>query len=297
MVSEHEWGTLSLESVLGPSGYAVLRTFNGRQAIERIASVAPDVVFVDERLPDMEGVQLCRILRQQSNISASTPIIIVGSEQVSRQQSMGALRAGAWDYLRQPVDAEQLLLRLESYLRAKFEADRARDESLLDQSTGFYSMRGLLRRARELASEAQRYRRSLACVVISPDIGSSGAVELEQTDGLIDRMASMFRATNRTSDAIGRLGPHEFVLLAPETDAAGAQRLAERLRAAVAALNQERGGPAIRLRIGCFAVDDFASSEIEPVEMLTRATLALRLSQADDGEAIHFYGPRPQNLN
>ncbi len=156
VVSEHEWSTLSFESVLGPNGYAVIRVFNGRQALERVRSVAPDAVFIDSRLPDMDGVQLCRALKQQSTVSASAPIILISSEPITRPQQLGALRAGAWEFVRLPLDTEQLLLRLETYLRAKFEADRAREESLLDPSTGLYSMRGLLRRARVLSSDSHR---------------------------------------------------------------------------------------------------------------------------------------------
>ena len=302
-MSEHEWSTLSLESVLGPSGYAVLRAFNGRQALERVQTISPDVVFIDARLPDMEGAQLCRVLRQQSTVSLSAPIILVTSEQVTRQHQLGALRAGAWEYIRLPTDAEQLLLRLESYLRAKFDSDRAREESLLDQTTGLYSMRGLLRRARELASEASRYGRPLACIVVSPDVDHRHGEEMSEGDAfaIVDHMTAVFRATNRLSDAVGRLGPNEFVLLAPETDNEGAKRLAERVRAAVAEINRERAtGPdtrAIRLRIGCYAVEDFRDASIEPVELLTRASLALRHSQAEPGDGIYFYGRAPQIMN
>lgn len=302
VVSEHEWSTLSLESVLGPNGYAVLRAFNGRQALDRVQTLSPDVVFIDARLPDMEGVQLVRALRQHGSVSMAAPIFLVTSEHMSRQQQLGALRAGAWEYIRLPPDAEQLLLRLESYLRAKFDADRAREESLLDQTTGLYSMRGLLRRARELASEASRYRRPLACIVVSPDVDRADAETIgEDADAIVDHMTAVFRATNRLSDAVGRLGPNEFVLLAPETDTEGARRLAQRVQAAVDAVNQERAASGtakgIRVRIGCYAVEDFRDASIEPVELLTRATLALRHSQSDSSNEIHFYGRPASTLN
>ena len=298
VVSEHEWSTLSFESVLGPNGYAVIRVFNGRQALERVRSVSPDALFIDSRLPDMDGVQLCRALKQQSTVSASAPIILVSSEQITRAQQVGALRAGAWEVVRLPLDTEQLLLRLETYLRAKFEADRAREESLLDPSTGLYSMRGLLRRARELASEAHRYSRPIACIVISPEAETADLDESHpDAAAIVDHLAAIFRATNRLSDAVGRLGPNEFVLLAPETDQAGAKRLAERIRAAIADGAAQDSKRPLGIRIGCYAVEDFRDAHIDPVELLTRATLALRHSQADASEGIHFYESRPRILN
>lgn len=297
VVSEHEWSTLSLESVLGPNGYAVLRAFNAKQALDRVRSIGPDVVFIDAKLPDMDGVQLCRALRQHASISLAAPIVIISSEHVTREQQVGALRAGAWEYVRLPVDAEQLLLRLESYLKAKFEADRARDESLLDVTTGLYSMRGLLRRARELVSEAARYHRPLACVVIAPEMDADPA-QSELGESVLAELTELFRATNRTSDAIGRLGPSEFVLLAPETDAEGARGLAERLREVIDRANAARGSSPIRIRVGCYAIDDAGEAGIEPVEMLTRATLALRHSQSERSGNIAFYGnAAPPKLN
>lgn len=290
VVSEHEWSTLSLESVLGPNGYAVLRAYNGRQALERVQTISPDVVFIDSRLPDMEGVQLCRALRQHANLSLSAPILLVTAEHVNRQHQLGALRAGAWEYVRLPTDAEELLLRLESYIKGKFEADRAREESLLDQSTGLYSTRGVLKRARELTSEASRHGRALACIVMAPELTNDAVSDGDLAQALIQQLVEVFRSGSRVSDAIGRLGPREFVLLAPETDNGGARRLAQRITDAIDAMNAARD-PAtaeVRVRIGCYAVDDFRDAEIEPVELLTRATLALRQSTGGmDG--IRFY--------
>lgn len=295
VVSEHEWSTLSLESVLGPNGYAVLRAFNGRQALERAQTLSPDVVFIDSRLPDMDGVQLCRVLRQHPNVSLSTPILLVTADYISRPQQLGALRAGAWDFIKVPMDAEELLLRLESYIRAKLDADRAREESLLDQATGLYSVRGVLRRARELASDATRHSRPLACIVVAPETGSTSTDDTAAA--VIELMVGVFRSGSRVSDAVGRMGPSEFVLLAPETGEEGARRLAQRLAEATEALNRSRPDePPLKVRIGCYAVDDFRQAAIEPVELLTRATLAVRNAKADPN-GIHFYQTPPLSVN
>ena len=299
VVSEHEWSTLSLESVLGPNGYAVLRAYNGRQALERVQTISPDVVFIDSRLPDMEGVQLCRALRQHANLSLSAPILLVTAEHVNRQHQLGALRAGAWEYVRLPTDAEELLLRLESYIKGKFEADRAREESLLDQSTGLYSTRGVLKRARELASEASRHGRPLACIVFAPEMVDDAIVaDGDLAQALVQELVSVFRSGSRISDAIGRLGPRDFVLLAPETDNGGARRLAQRITDAIEAMNAARAPDTapVRVRIGCYAVDDFREAAIEPVELLTRATLALRQA-AGGGDGIHFYERPSPSVN
>src|ERR1700722_15598849 len=96
IANDQEWAARSLETLLGPNGYAVLRAYNGRQAVEMARSVQPDVVIVDLRLPDTDGLEGCRALRAQ--MVAATPIIVTPSDPSSRAQHVAALRAGAWDF-------------------------------------------------------------------------------------------------------------------------------------------------------------------------------------------------------
>jgi two-component system cell cycle response regulator len=279
IANSQEWHTRSLESILGPHGYAVLRAYTGRQAIERVLSAQPDIIIVDTDLPDIDGLEVCRTLRADTRISSSTPILVTSPGHPSRQKRLAALRAGAWEFLGATLDAEELPLRLDAYVRAKFDADRAREESLLDQITGLYNIRGIARRARELGSQAFRHHEPFACVVFAPLVDGAEGQEGELT-AAVDRLAKALRDTGRVSDAIGRLGPTEFAVVAQGTDRQGAVRLAERLQLALAATNDE-AGPGFRMCAGYDAVDNYHDAPIEPSDMLVRATMAMRLSRSD----------------
>jgi CheY-like chemotaxis protein len=63
IANDQEWAARSVESILEPSGYAVLRAYNGRQAFDLACSARPDLVMLDYRLPDTDGVEVCRRLR------------------------------------------------------------------------------------------------------------------------------------------------------------------------------------------------------------------------------------------
>src|SRR5215218_1743776 len=63
VANDQEWSARSLESILGPNGYAVLRAYTGRQALELARSAQPDVVIVDVRMPDIDGLDVCEVLR------------------------------------------------------------------------------------------------------------------------------------------------------------------------------------------------------------------------------------------
>jgi PleD family two-component response regulator len=281
IANEQEWSARSLETILGPSGFAVLRAYSGRQALDLARSAHPDMVILDVRMPDVDGLDVCRQLREDPRFSPATPIIVTSSGPTARAQRLAALRAGAWDYFTQPLDGEVLLLKLWTYSRAKQSADSMRDESLLDGTTGLYNIRGLARRAREIGSEAFRRRDPLSCVAFAPSIDSGDDLSPDPED-LALRMAmhlgDVCRVSGRVSDAIGRIGLSEYAIIAPGTDGDAAVRMIERLRASIARTPFALDGNAhaMDIRAGYCAVDDFSTVSIDAVEMLFRATTALR---------------------
>src|SRR5258708_16956085 len=230
IANSQEWHTRSLESILGPHGFAVLRAYTGKQAIDRVRTSQPDAIMLDTFLPDMDGLEVCRALRADPLLSASTPILMTSTGASGTQKRVAALRAGAWDLLSLPLEGEELPLRLAAYLRAKFDADKAREESLLDQNTGLYNIRRLARPPRELGSPAFRDREPLACLVFAPAADAPDGEEESALLLAVGRLAKVLRDTGRASDAIGRLGPTEFAVVAHGIGPDGAKGLAERLR-------------------------------------------------------------------
>src|SRR5207247_1110019 len=238
--------------------YAVLQERTGQHGLERAGTTEPDVILVDAELPDMAGVELCRMLRADPRVSSSTPILLTIRDAATREQRLAALRAGAWECIAPP------------------HADRARAGGLLDPVTGLYNRQGLARRARELGSQAFREHGPLACIVLALDVEPPGGVNLR-------RSVQAIKAAARLSDVIGRLGATEFAVLAPGTDAEGARRLAERLASSVAAATIAPAGapPAVRMRCGYDAVANVGYAPIEPVDLLVRAAAAVRIGKVD----------------
>lgn len=276
VANDQEWSARSLESILAPNGYAVLRAYTGQQALERARSARPDLVILDAQMPDLHGFEVCRQLRNDPRFSATTPILITTAGPSGRAQRLEAYKAGAWEFLGQPLDGESLLLKLSTFLASKLEADWLREESLLDQLTGLYNMRGLSRRAREIGAEVFRRHQSLACVVFAPT--GEGTV-----DQVAERIGRTLRAQGRSSDAIGRVGEGEFAVIAPDTESAGAVRLFERLERLLETENGNGAGGRLPLKAGYCAVTDFATSPVDAVELLLRATSALRQLQTAPG--------------
>ncbi len=102
----------ALSASLGAAGYEVVTAADGASALQAAALRQPAAVVLDLRLPDMEGVEVCRRLRGWSQV----PVIVVSAVD-SETEKIAALDAGADDYVTKPYAAGELLARLRAALR------------------------------------------------------------------------------------------------------------------------------------------------------------------------------------
>lgn len=281
IANDQEWSARSLDSILSPHGYAVIRAYTGRQALERARTARPDLVILDAQLPDIHGFEVCRELRADPRFGCTTPIVITTAGPSGRTQRLEAYEAGAWEFYGQPLDGEALLTRFNTFLSAKLEADALRDAAMLDAGSGLYTIRGLAHRVREIGSEAYRHGRPLTCIALAfsqPAKGEAPAGNGQPSAPA--RLGELLREHGRSSDAIAHLGGEEYLVVAPGTEGDGALKLVSRLEAALRA--EGAGSP--RLAVGYTAVADLRAVSLEPAALLDRATVALRYSLDHPGK-------------
>ena len=281
LVASHNHGAgAQLLQLAQRRGYSVRRAHSGAQALEQAHAAPPDLVVLDESLTDMDVFAATRALRDDAHVGPGTPLLLISAQRPSSPQHHAALRAGAWEFLRHPFNAEEIAGKLDTYVLMKLDSDRARRETSIADATGFYTVRGLALRAQELTLQAFHHAQPLACVALAP-VTADG-----QNAAAVDLLAEVLRGTARRSDAIGRLGPGEFAVIAPGTDRAGAVLLAERLARGVKVLvggGVEGGTSGPGLRAGYDAVGNARYTPIEPKNLLARATTALRAAEGQGG--------------
>jgi two-component system, OmpR family, KDP operon response regulator KdpE len=110
----------ALRVVLREAGFEVLPASSAREALDRAAVQPPDAAIVDLVLPDRDGVEVCRSLREWSEL----PIVVlsvVGDE----AEKVRALNAGADDYVTKPFGPSELIARLNAALRRAAPRDEA----------------------------------------------------------------------------------------------------------------------------------------------------------------------------
>jgi two-component system, OmpR family, KDP operon response regulator KdpE len=113
LVVDDEPNILStLAPLLRARGYDVSTAMSGRAAVETVEREQPDLIVLDLGLPDMDGVEVCRTVRETMN----TPILVL-SARGAEDDKVRALDAGADDYVTKPFGAEELLARVRAALR------------------------------------------------------------------------------------------------------------------------------------------------------------------------------------
>ena len=276
IASDGEWFGRSLESVLELNGYLVHRSAGGSHAVEAAHQIRPDAILLDDAHSDMSTLGVCRALRDDPLFDHSTPIVITSSAPSAHRFRTEAFAAGAWEYCGQPLDIEALLLKLSTFIRARREL--AMSQSLTDPVTGLYSPLGLEQWAKKLGAMALRKHESIACVAVMSTAGAmDGAIAVGETDDeALNRMADVCHAQSRRSDVVGYLGQSRFAIIAPDTDAPGAQKLIARLREALSAAGGDEGS---LLRAGYCAITNVAAAAINPAELMRRAEAALEYAE------------------
>jgi len=102
-----------MRAVLSHNGYDIFMAENGLKALEMMDAQHLDLVILDVMMPEMDGYEFARQLRDAND---QTPILMVTAKQLPQDKRTGFL-AGTDDYLVKPVDEEEMLLRIKALLR------------------------------------------------------------------------------------------------------------------------------------------------------------------------------------
>jgi two-component system KDP operon response regulator KdpE len=108
-----------LKTSLSSYGYSVFEVATGREALDKVVEVHPDVVILDLGLPDIDGIEVIRRIRKHTK----TPIIIL-SIRDDASEKIAALDAGADDYLTKPFSTGELLARVRAVMRRFLPLDK-----------------------------------------------------------------------------------------------------------------------------------------------------------------------------
>ncbi|GAD61651.1 diguanylate cyclase domain-containing protein [Aquipseudomonas alcaligenes] len=255
----------------------------GEQAIEVCKALLPDLILLDVVMEGMDGHEVCRRLKADP-LTQDIPIIFLSANGEEDDEAIG-LELGAVDYIGKPFNPMIVRARVKTHLTLKRQGDYLRSMAMLDGLTGVANRRKLEAHLEAAWSQACRDNGPLSLIMIDVDYFKkyNDHYGHQRGDQCLRRLAMALAATlNRPYDLLARYGGEEFACLLPDTDLAGAERVAQKMLAAVAELRIEHlasdVGPQVSLSLGVATVR--ASARLTPQELLRCADEQLYLAKA-----------------
>lgn len=212
-----------------------------QEALFRAADGDYDLAIISLDLKDYDGLRLCSQLRSLDRTRLLPILIIVGPGDEGRLHR--ALDIGVNDYLSRPIDRNEMLARVKTQIRRKRFSDRLRDNvqlsiemAITDPLTGLHNRRYLERHLATMVEQAMNRGKPISVLVL--DIDYFKAINdthgHDAGDQVLREFSSRIRRAVRGIDLACRLGGEEFVVAMPDTDAALAYVVGERLRQKIA---------------------------------------------------------------
>jgi diguanylate cyclase (GGDEF)-like protein len=240
---------------------------NGPDAIQvSRQSPQPDLILLDAMMPDMDGFEVCRRLKESPE-TQNIPIVFVTAKDDAISEERG-LGLGALDYITKPFNLPIVRARVRNYLALKHKTD------LFNETLDIEWRRCV------------RGKLPLSLLMIDVDhfkayndrFGHSGG------DACLTAVAATLAAELvRPADLIARFGGEEFSVVLPETMAEGARQTAERLRLAVLAKDFSNGADEtprlVTISIGCATLNP--SEKLQPSDLINTADKKLYQAKSE----------------
>lgn len=243
-----------LSKQLAAAGNRVAVCRDGKSALKHVIEHKPELVITDWRMKPMDGLTLCKALRETSFGKNIYLIMLTSTE--DEDALVEAFDAGIDDYVIKPISPRVLLARLRAGQRIvmlqhelekesrdiqRYTAElasanrRLKSMANTDVLTGLPNRRYALHRLEQEAATALRANQPLSVLMLDLDHFKSVNDTLghDVGDQVLAHAAQLMKETARTNDIVCRLGGEEFLVIAPNTDGTTALLLAERIRKAI----------------------------------------------------------------
>ncbi|TVQ27582.1 MAG: diguanylate cyclase [Spirochaetaceae bacterium] len=279
--------------------FRVLVATSGETALDILSgSDLPDLILLDVKLPDIDGFEVCRRLKNDPRTSGISVIFVTALDSTGHEEAGFAL--GAVDYVSKPFHPVLVRARVRTHMRLKQKTDLLERLAKVDGLTDLPNRRQF---EEQLDRELRRCaRENLPLSVVYMDIDDFKSYNDHYGHGAGDdclrRVArALKRAAGRPGDLVARYGGEEFVAVLPNTDRSGAAGVAEQFRSSVESLaiphEYATAAGVVTLSLGLVAVqaDATRSTPAAQKELLEHADSALYDAKKAGKNRVAVYTP------
>jgi diguanylate cyclase (GGDEF)-like protein len=222
------------------AGYDIVEYTTGEEARTALARDHWDLVILDRKLPDMDGVVLAQELRTRPDFRTRYIIMLTG--EAEQEDKVQGLELGADDYITKPFQYPELLARIRAGkrivdLQKELLETNKRLEllSITDGLTKLHNHRYFQDELARAFEESQRYQRPLSLAMIDIDFFKkfNDTYGHAVGDDVLKQAADLYRHSVRSTDLVARYGGEEFAVMMPETALDDGIAFAEKIRSMI----------------------------------------------------------------
>ncbi len=223
IVDDSERVLRTLRRILAKEDYSVEMAQDGEEALDKVCKWLPDLVLLDVRMPKIDGMEVCR--RIKNNHKYSFMYVIMLTIKSGTEDEVAGFDTGADDYVPKPFNPHTLLARVRRGLRMVKE----KQDASFDPLTKLYNRRVFELFMDQETAKFRRYQHPLSLVMADLDDFKkiNDTFGHKTGDLILQEFANILRRGIREADLPARWGGEEFAVLLPETDIKGAEKLAE----------------------------------------------------------------------
>ncbi len=258
-----------------------------QEVVEIIKFTNIDVILLDLSLPDSSGIDtVCNV----RNLNKTLPIVVLtgtDSDDLGEQ----AIQQGAQEYLNKNELNGRMLARVIKYaIKRKKMDEKLETLALTDPLTGLYNRRYFFERGWNEYVRARRYQHHLAVIMLDLDFFKQINDKYGHACGdmVLMKVAKLFSQSLRDVDLVARFGGEEFIILIPETDKAGVDFVAQRIRQEIYDTPMEHNGKNFNISasLGIALVEDVVG-DFET--MINQADIALYYAKENGRNRVETY--------
>ena len=224
-------------ALLLKNDYAIKVATDGVRALELAGQdPIPDLILLDVQMPDIDGYDVLRLLRENSDTAEIPIIFITGKDRVEDEEY--GLELGAVDYITKPIRPSIVKARVKTHIMLKQQHDQLLAMATRDQLTGLYNRHYLADTLSKKVSHCKRHNEALSVIMVDIDHFKNVNDTFGHLMGdlILKAVAKVLGESARKEDIAARFGGEEFVLVLDNCKAEDAMIKAEKLRKAIQSL-------------------------------------------------------------
>ena len=237
LIVDDERLNLNLLNELLKSEYEVSVATNGEQALKGVQACKPDIILLDIIMPDINGYEICRILKDDI-ATQDIPIIFITAKNYAIEETLG-FELGAVDFISKPFNNSVVKARLRTHMRLKKKTDLLERLVSLDGLTEIPNRRAFDETREREWARCYRTKSSISLIMIDVDHFKQYNDSYGHSSGddvLIKVAKALSSCVRRPGDFVARFGGEEFAAVLSDTDYEGALQIGKMFNEAVAEL-------------------------------------------------------------